>query len=91
MEWTYKQFDTVAYSIQHNIIQLIKAVVDMSTEIGALANQASNNDAVIGDLVEINGNIVQALNDISTILSQISGTLAIHEERIYQLEQKVGI
>ena len=80
--WTYQDFDTVCYSIQHNIMQLIKCVVDLSSSGG-------NNSQLIGDLFDVTSDIVTALNDISTILSQMNGLLAIHEQRIYNLEQTV--
>ena len=83
---TYEDFETVAYSKQYNIIQLIKYVVEMSGQLDSIASQISDLSNTMQDLFELQGDMLDTMQTMGDTISQLAGIVAIHEERISKLE-----
>lgn len=90
---TYDDFDTVCYSKQHNIIQLIKYQVEMSDAISALQGQVNGMQSSVGDLADsvndlagLSGTILENVSDLAGIVQTLADLVANHEQRIRALE-----
>ena len=89
----YEDFDTVCYSNQHNIIQLIKYEVEMGeaieglqNDVGQLQDQISDVGQSIEDLVGLSGQILDNVADLASIVQTLAELVANHEQRIKALE-----
>ena len=88
---TYKDFDTVCYSKQHNIIQLIKYAVQAGEQLENLQSQIGGTDQIVGDIFDLQKDMMDNMQLLADTLSKLAGLVAIHEERITNIENKLGM
>lgn len=91
-----KNYDTVCYSIQHNLIQLIKDMVETGSSISGLGDQISDISGSISgideDIQQVLGlieTILQLIGDVTQNLELIATLVSNHEDRIKALEDEV--
>lgn len=97
LDITYKDFDTVCYSTQYNVIQLIKHCVGIALQvninIGDITNLFSNVQNIyqnIGDLQELIDKINEAIDKLEQSGEDTSGDLNSLVLRVNALERDLS-
>lgn len=93
---TIKDFDTVCYSKQHNIIQIIKYLIgigdDLTTAEGNITNigdQVTTIDTDLKDITELVRQILESSGDMLEIVKNLQQVVSIHDDQIEDLRQRV--
>lgn len=93
---SFGDFDTVCYSNQHNIIELINHAISITAEINIVTQKVEDLSSLSNDVSDLAGNVQDILDLISDVLgnvqdiaqnvSLLAEIVANHEARIHALE-----
>lgn len=87
---TKKDFDTVCYNLQHNVMQLVNGVLSITISFNGLESSVDDMKAELDtardqmqDVVDVVGDVIDAQKDLASV---VNGIITLIQEQNDQIE-----